>query len=172
MERGLGALRYRLVLAATTAAIAGVLGLGCHHGASNTTGRATPSIEGCWSLEILAEDAQRDSVRSWLPRGTLPAVIELDTAQVDGDRQDDARVAHSWFDGRRESDPFSVWHRFAGDSIRVQRTGALSGLMLRLQAENGGLAGTVVSFTDVAQRDRSGRQQARIEAEPVDCPGG
>lgn len=172
MERGLEALRSRLVIAATTAAIVCVPALGCHHGASNTTSRAAAPIEGCWSLQLLAEGAQRDSVRSWLPRGTLPTVVELDTAKVDGDRQDGARVAHSWFDGRRESDPFSVWHRIAGDSIRVQRAGALSGLMLRLQAEDGGLTGTVVSFTDVEPQDRPARQQTRIAAEPVDCPNG
>lgn len=155
-----------------------VLGLAaCHSGPPRAAPQATTDVHGCWELEVTADGSERDSLRSWLPEGTLPPVLELDTIPAgDAEADEGTYAAYSWFDGRRETAPFSAWQPTEGDSIRVQRTGALSGTMLRLVPSEDGLAGVVVGFTDVRSRGDlstgTGRRQGPVAASPVACPEG
>lgn len=142
----------------------------CHSGSPQTELRSQPTLPGCWSLNLQEDDIERDSVRDWLPRGTLPGVLELDTVVADSTTDEDSYAAYSWFDSRRETDPFSVWTRIPGDSIRVQRSGALSGLMLRMTLASDSLVGAAISFTDVRQLGESSRREAPIVARSVQCP--
>lgn len=157
--------------------VAGVVGLAaCHSPPPRSAPDTTADVRGCWELEVTAEGAQLDSLRTWLPDGTLPPVLELDTVPAaDGDADGTTYAAYSWFDGRRETAPFSAWQPIEGDSIRVQRTGALSGTMLRLTGSRDGLVGIVVGFTDVRPRGDlsggTGRRQGPVAASRVACPG-
>lgn len=143
-------------------------------GTNSTTGEEDVQVSvrdqlpGCWSLRITAQGAQRDSMRSWLPAGSLPSIIELDTTLAESGSRDNVYRAYSWFDDRRESQPFSVWRRAKGDSIRVQRADALSGTMLKLGPSEGKLVGSVVQFTD--RMGSSERRSGPVEADPAECP--
>lgn len=137
-------------------------------------------LPGCWKLRVTAQGAQRDSLRSWLPEGALPSVIELDTTlaesvgsdSVNSDSVYKAR-SHGGYPGRS----FSVWRYTRGDSIRVQRKGALAGTMLELKPTREKLVGSVVVFTDArgigqGRPLRSGefRRRGAVEAVPARCP--
>ena len=125
-------------------------------------------LHGCWKLNLQADGPQRDSIRALM--GSLPSIVELDTARAETTDRDDIYKAHSWFDGRRESRPFSIWRRMDTDSIRVQRAGALAGTMLELHPEAGKLVGNVVAFSDAGMRGESGRRTAALSATSVQCP--
>ncbi len=125
-------------------------------------------LHGCWKLNLQADGAQRDSIRGLM--GALPSIVELDTARAEPTDRDGIYKAHSWFDGRRESRPFSIWRRMGADSIRVQRAGALAGTMLELHPKGGNLVGTVVAFGDAGMRGESSRRTAALSATPVQCP--
>lgn len=143
----------------------------CQPGPPKPAADAEVTPEGCWELDLAVQGAQLDSVRTWLRRGALPPVVELDTTRASGRAAtDSARVAYSWFDGRRETAPFSLWRRMRGDSLLVQQAGARSGLMLRLVHDESGLQGAVVSFSDVGTPDSPTRRHAPVEAVRVDCP--
>lgn len=143
----------------------------CQPGSRESADDTETSPAGCWELDLAAEGAQADSVRNWLPRGTLPPVIELDTARASGQASgDSARAAYSWFNGRREKDPFSLWRPMRGDSLLVQRAGARAGLMLRLVHSENRLEGIVVSFSDIRTQDGDDRSQAAVGATRTDCP--
>lgn len=142
----------------------------CQTEPPRTGTRSRLALAGCWSLELQEDELERDSLREWLPRGTLPGVLELDTAEAGRSGGEERFAAYSWFDGRRETDPFSAWTRISGDSIRVQKPGALSGLMLRLTGTGDTLTGSVVRFTDVRRLDEPGRRRARVRARSVECP--
>lgn len=143
----------------------------CQPGPRESAHDTETSPAGCWELELAAEGTQADSVRNWLPRGTLPPVIELDTARASGQASSEsAKAAYSWFNGRREEDPFSLWRPMRGDSLLVQRAGARAGLMLRLVHSEDRLEGLVVSFTDVRSQNDDDRPQAPVEATRTECP--
>jgi len=125
-------------------------------------------LPGCWTLRITAQGAQRDSLRSWLPAGSLPSIIELDTTLAESASSDSVYKAYSWSNGRRESQPFSVWRPSSDDSIRVQRAGAMSGRMLQISPSNGKFVGSVVEFTD--RLGDSQRRSGPVEAVPTECP--
>lgn len=128
-------------------------------------------LRGCWDLEVEAKGAEMDSLRRWLPAGSLPPVFELDTVEVAGSSpQDSLYRAHSWFNGRRETAPFSVWQPIPADSIRIQQKGALSGLMLRMTPSGRELVGRVVGFSDVRRGNQTDRQNAPVTAGPTACP--
>lgn len=131
------------------------------------------NLPSCWKLELSATGIENDSVRDWLPKGTLPSRIKLDTAlhSSSSERGDSTFVAYSLFDGRHEKNPFSVWTRMRGDSIRVQQAGARTGIMLRLTRSDDRLVGTVNGYSDVgrAGRNRSPRKTP-IAATRVSCP--
>lgn len=147
------------------------LGAGaCQTDPPRTADRSPVALAGCWSLDLREGELERDSLGEWLPRGTLPGVLELDTAEAGRSGSGEEFAAYSWFDSRRETDPFSAWTRISGDSIRVQRSGALSGLMLRLTPAGDSLTGWVVRFTDVRRLDEPGRRRARVVARSVECP--
>jgi hypothetical protein len=129
-----------------------------------------PQLPGCWRLRLTAEGAERDSVRTWLSAGTLPAVLELDTARVSAGG-DAPRRAYSWSNGRRGTEPFSVWRPMEDDALRVQREGATAGLMLDLRRADSLLVGSVVQFTDAGMMGRTPpRREAPVEARAVECP--
>lgn len=125
-------------------------------------------LHGCWKLSLQAEGAQRDSIRARM--GSLPSVVELDTARAEPTGRDGTYKAYSWSNGRRESRPFSVWRRMAADSIRVQRSGALAGTMLHLRPEAEKLVGDVISFGDAGMRGETKRRRAGVSATSVPCP--
>ena len=94
---------------------------------------AAGTVPGCWSLEVTAEGADRDSLRRWLPAGSLPTVLELDTVRVsEGPEGEPVYRARSYFDGRSEQGPFSAWRRIRGDSVLVERPGAMAGVCVGL----------------------------------------
>jgi len=152
---------------------------GCHQleeGTDSTTNEedghvsVQDQLPGCWKLRITARGAQRDSLRSWLPAGSLPSIIELDTARAEPVGSDSVYRAYSWSDGRRESQPFSVWRPMEGDSIRVQRAGALAGTMLHLKPAKDKLIGSVVEFTDTGTLSEPRRRRGAVEAIATQCP--
>lgn len=126
---------------------------------------------GCWALEVTATDTDPDSIRVQTLAATLPPIVELEARPApSGDTDVGPYVAYSWFNGRRESDPFSVWDRTPGDSIRVQREGALAGVMLRLAPSAGRLVGTAVSFGDVSTPSDTSPPRVPVMATRVSCP--
>lgn len=132
---------------------------------------ASGTVHGCWALEVTAEGATRDSVSRWLSAGSLPTVLELDTARVsEGPAGEPVYRARSYFDGRPEEGPFSAWRRISGDSLLVERPGAMTGVSLRLVGDGTALEGVVTAFTDVMEPGRRSRQQAPVRAEPAVCP--
>lgn len=149
------------------------LSTACRTGSPEAGSRAaaTPAVEGCWELEVTAEGAERDSVRTWLPAGELPYMVELDAARREA-AGEEWYAAYSWFDGRRETAPFSVWRRIPGDSILVQRAGALAGLALRLTRSGDELLGNLVGFTDVRTlgNAQSSRREAPVRGTATACP--
>lgn len=157
-------------------ALAVFLALGaCSTGSPDTADAgpaATRGVEGCWALEVTAEGARADSVRSWLPAGEFPGMVELDSEpSADAGQDADWRAAYSWFDGRRETSPFSAWRSFADDSVLVQRPGAMQGMMLRLGRSDDALTGSVVGFTDVRTLgEQPTRRQAPVRGTPTACP--
>lgn len=127
---------------------------------------------GCWSLTVTAEGEEPGTLPSWLPRRSVPEVVELDSARLRPGEEGGPYRAHSWIGGRREGAPFSAWAPIEGsDSLRVERPGALAGLQLRLAPSDGALAGVLVSFTDAVEPGDSGRRTAAARAERVACPG-
>lgn len=147
------------------------LASGCHRPPPVEQGYTQTQLVGCWELELAGTDATRDSVREWLPRQSLPRIVELDTTSVSVPfREDDVRVAHSWFDDARKDRPFSVWHRSRSDSIVVRRAGALAGTELRMANRDGHLAGRVVLYTDAVRPDERRNQAAEIRARRASCP--
>lgn len=124
----------------------------------------------CWELRLTARGAERDSLRAWLPAGSLPSVVELDTTRASGAERDSVYEAYSWAHGRRTSQPFSVWRRLDDGAIRVQRAGALAGTMLHLRPDVGALSGTVVVFRDAEVMGRPTRREGSLEAVRVQCP--
>lgn len=113
----------------------------------------------------------RDSLRRWLPVGSLPTVLELDTVRVSqGAEGEPVYRARSYVDGRAEEGPFSAWRRIRGDSLLVERPGTMAGISLRLVRTGAALEGVVTAFTDVMEPGRRSRQQAPVRAEPAACP--
>ena len=127
-------------------------------------------MHGCWALRLDADGAQRDSLRAWLPAGSLPPIVELDSARAESDDETPVYVAHSWFDTRRESAPFSIWRPLGTDSIRVQRAGAFAGFMLQVGAADTTLVGNVVEFRDVGRTNTSTRRRGPVTMTPTQCP--
>lgn len=132
-------------------------------------------LPGCWKLQLTADSSQVDSVRSWLPEGSLPGVIELDTARAQTSSQGRAYRARSHDGFLRRS--FTIWRRTENDSVRVQREGALEGTMLQLGPTGGRLVGSVISFTDAGGLEEGRslaagtlRRRAPVEATPTTCP--
>jgi hypothetical protein len=133
-------------------------------------------LPGCWGLRVTAEGGQRDSLRSWLPEGSLPAVVEFDTLRAESADSDSVYRARA-HGGGPAGHSFSVWRYSSGDSIRVQRAGALSGTMLELKPAGQKLVGDVVVFTDAQgmsqgqlMRSDDFRRRGPVEAVPVECP--
>jgi len=122
-------------------------------------------VHGCWALRL-----ERDSLHAWLPAGSLPGIVELDSVRAED--TDDARVyaAHSWFGDRRASQPFSVWRPVGADSIRVQRAGALAGIMLQLGTGDDALDGRVIVYRDVGMADASTQRTGPVTMTPTRCP--
>lgn len=135
--------------------------------------RATVShpVQGCWAVEVTAEGPRLDSLRSWLPAGTLPTVLRLDTlrsGRTTGDRK--LYRARSYFDGRLEPGPFAAWRWLEGDSILVERPGAMSGVTLRMTRVDDHLRGTLAVFTDVMEPGQPSRRTSPVRATPASCP--
>jgi hypothetical protein len=127
-------------------------------------------LRGCWKLNLQARGVQRDSLRDWLPAGSLPSIVELDTTRAGPSGQDGVYEAYSWSDSRRSSRPFSVWRPLGPDSIRVQRAGALAGTMLQLRVAEERLVGEVVVYGDAGMGGTPERREGALEATPARCP--
>lgn len=165
--------------------IASAAGLqGCSQTKESATSRSDDGSEqvsfesrlpACWELQVAAESPRRDSLRSWLPEGRLPSVIELDTTLVESAGSDSVYEARSR--GGYSNQPFTTWRYSKGDSIRVERGGAMAGMMLQLKPTGDKLIGSVVAFTDTrgigdGTSLRGGdnpRKRGPIEAMPVEC---
>jgi len=129
---------------------------------------------GCWKLRLTAEGAKRDSLRSRLPSGSLPSIIELDTTRVESAEGDSVYKAHAHGLRPGLTSPFSVWRPSGDDSIRVERPGAMAGTTLQLKPTGDKLVGNVVVFTDAGGMNQSIedlRRRGSVEAVPVECPG-
>ena len=133
-------------------------------------------LPACWELQVAAEGRKRDSLRSWLPEGQLPSVIELDTTLAESASSDSVYKARSR--GGYSSQSFTTWRYSEGDSIRVERSGAMAGMMLQLKPTRDKLIGSVVAFTDArgigdgsSLRMRNPRKRGPVEATPVECRG-
>lgn len=136
-------------------------------------------LPACWELQVAAEGPRRDSLRSWLPEGRLPSVIELDTTLAESASSDSVYEARSR--GGYSNQSFTTWRYSKGDSIRVERGGAMAGMMLQLKPTGDKLTGSVVAFTDTRGRgDETSlngtsmkidapRKRGPIEAIPVEC---
>lgn len=132
----------------------------------------TQRIEGCWELTPAGDGTERERLRRWIEEGALPGVVRLDTARAETAGDGDYRVAWSYVHGRRQRRPLSAWRPVAGDSIRVETPGALSGAVLRLAVGPEILEGTGSVFTDVVEPgERPDARKAPVEARPGDCPG-
>lgn len=127
-------------------------------------------VQGCWALSLQAQGAQRDSLQTWLPAGSLPSTLELDTIRADSAAEPSRYNAYSWFDGRQRQHPFSVWRWMEGDSIRVQHAGALAGTMLQLHAAPDTLDGRVIVYSDVLMPGTPARRAGAVTAVPTQCP--
>lgn len=152
---------------------------GCRHteeGTPPTSQRAerdTVRIQppACYRLQLTSEGAELDSLRAWLPAGALPQIVELDTTRTSPTGEGAVLYdAYSWFDGRRESRPFSVWRHREDGAIRLQRPGALSGTLLDLRPDRGTLSGAVAVYRDAGMRGRPTRREGTVQAVPVSCP--
>lgn len=133
-------------------------------------------LPACWGLQVAAEGPRRDSLRSWLPEGRLPSVIELDTTLAASVSSDSVYEAQSR--GGYSSQPLTTWRYSTGDSIRVERSGAMAGMMLQLKPTGDKLIGSVVAFTDArgigdgsSLKMDTPRRRGPIEATPVECGG-
>lgn len=132
-------------------------------------------VRGCYSLEAAAGDDPGGG--SGLPPGALPRMVELDSAvvgtvRVEGDSARPAYRAHSYLGTRRADHPFNRWTHLPGDSLRVDHSGALAGLVLRLAAADSVLSGTVRGFTDVRGEGEEGDTSPTVvRATPARCPG-
>lgn len=150
---------------------------GCQH-TDGTTGAADRAqrdslrsqVHGCWSLAVTAEGAQHDSLRAWLPAGSLPDIVELDTVRAESSAEAPVYAAHSWVDGRRKDQPFSVWRPHGPDSIRVQRAGALAGVMLQVAPTNDALTGNVIVYRDVSMANTPTQRNGPVRMAPTRCP--
>lgn len=129
------------------------------------------TVQGCWSLELPASQDGADSLGAWLPAGSLPSILQLDTARAatEADAREIYR-ARSYVGRRVAAGPFSAWRWFSGDSILVDRPGALAGLTLRLTRADGHLEGVVTSYTDVMEPGEPTRRSAPVRATPASCP--
>jgi hypothetical protein len=127
-------------------------------------------VHGCWTLRLQAQGTARDSLRAWLPAGSLPALVELDSAREASADEAPVYTAHSWFNDRRGSDPFSVWRPLGPDSIRVQRAGALAGVMLQLGPANDTLSGHVIVYRDVGRSNTTNHRMGPVTMTPARCP--
>lgn len=152
--------------------------LGCRQtnggrGAPSASAQETvlPSrVHGCWALRLDADGAQRDSLRAWLPAGSLPPIVELDTVRADGTGSAQGYAAHSWFGDRRGSQPFSVWRPLGDDAVRVQRAGALAGIMLQVSPADTTLVGNVIVYRDVGMANTSTQRTGPVTMTPTRCP--
>ncbi|MCS3831023.1 hypothetical protein GGP91_003122 [Salinibacter ruber] len=136
-------------------------------------------LPACWELQVAAEGPRRDSLRSWLPEGRLPSVIELDTTLAESAGSDSVYKARSR--GGYASRSPTTWRYSKGDSIRVERGGAMAGMMLQLKPTGDKLIGSVVAFTDTrgigdgpssngtSMKMDAPRKRGPIEAIPVEC---
>lgn len=151
---------------------------GCHQtnggrGAPSASAQETvlPSrVHGCWTLRLKAKGPQRDSLRAWLPAGSLPPTVELDSMRADDMDEAEIYVAHSWFGERRKPQPFSVWRPLGSDSIRVQRAGALAGTMLQVGPAESTLVGHVIVYRDVGMGNTSTQRTGSVTMTPTRCP--
>lgn len=128
-------------------------------------------LPGCWKLRLTAQGAQRDSLRAWLPEGSLPSIIELDTVRAESAQSDSVYRARSY--GGFPGYSFSIWRLSTDGSIRVQRAGALAGTSLQLKPTGEKLLGNVVVFTDTRGLNQSLgdlRRKGPVEAVPAECP--
>lgn len=158
-----------LILASLVACAAnsGAESPGSEHTAATADGFG-PS--GCWAFETQGESVG-DSLQVWLSGEMLPPMVELDTLPTPtGTEATGPYRAFSWFDGRRETSPFNEWQLVGSDSVRIQRTGALSGLMLRMAQREDRLEGRLIAFTDATARGDSGRREVSLSADEVACP--
>ena len=133
-------------------------------------------LPACWELQVAAEGQKRDSLRSWLPEGRLPSIIELDTTLAASASSDSVYKAQSR--GGYSSQSFTTWRYSTGDSIRVERSGAMAGMMLQLKPTGDKLIGSVVAFTDArgigdgsSLKIDTPRRRGPIGATPVECEG-
>jgi hypothetical protein len=136
-------------------------------------------LTACWELQVAAEGPRRDSLRSWLPEGRLPSMIELDTTLAESASSDSVYKARSR--GGYPNQSFTTWRYSEGDSIRVERRGAMAGMMLQLKPTGDKLIGSVVAFADTRGRGDgtslngtsmkmdAPRKRGPIEAIPVEC---
>lgn len=136
-------------------------------------------LPACWELQVAAEGPRRDSLRSWLPEGRLPSMIELDTTLAESASSDSVYKARSR--GGYPNQSFTTWRYSKGDSIRVERGGAMAGMMLQLKPTGDKLIGSVVAFTDTkgigdgpssnvpSMEMDAPRKRGPIEAIPVEC---
>lgn len=147
-------------------------------GATSGSGSEQVSFESrlpaCWKVQVAAEGPRRDSLQSWLPEGRLPSVIELDTTLAESAGSDSVYEARSR--GGYPNQSFTTWRYSKGDSIRVEREGAMAGMMLQLKPTGDTLTGSVVAFTDTRRMGEgtsmnveSPRKRGPIEAIPVEC---
>lgn len=151
--------------------LAGSVLAGCSRPLPEDGARDVPRLHGCWSVEVTATGAAADSVAAWLPDGSLPTVVALDTVERAVSSEGDTLfAARSYYGARQRQVPFSTWRRAPGDSLLVYRPGALAGYTMRLAPENGHLGGVLTSFTDVMEEGRPTQRRAPVRATPASCP--
>jgi hypothetical protein len=137
-------------------------------------------LPSCWEIELVEGESEAGSPRSWIPSGSLPRTLRLDTVRVEKEGEGRASREESF---RAESfgglpgQSFSVWRRTKGDSIRVQQKGALGGVMLQFKIREKQLAGSVIGFKDATGIEKGRklimgklRTRAPIKGEVVECP--
>lgn len=130
------------------------------------------AVAGCWELDVTPGDMPDDSIPSWLAGAGLPTTLVLDTtrASAGGEGGTPVYEAHSYHGMRRESQPFSAWRPLPGDSVMVDRPGALAGFTLRLAPADGDLSGILTSFTDAMEPGRPSRRTTPVRATRASCP--
>ncbi|WP_263841365.1 hypothetical protein [Salinibacter sp.] len=132
-------------------------------------------LPACWKIELIKEEGEAGSGRSWVSGGELPNVIKLDTSEVETGSAEKARRAVSY--GGIPGRSFSVWRFVENDSVRIQEKGALDGIMIQVAPTGESLSGSVIGFKDVTGLEKgrslaSGdmKRRAPIEGMPAKCP--
>jgi hypothetical protein len=137
-----------------------------------------PGPAGCYTLRVAGDTVGGEGAGD-VPPGLLPRILVLDTARlphpavVDGEERS-AYAAHAFVGSRRQDHPFNRWVEPPGDSVRVDHTGAMAGVILRLAVTEEGLSGGARTFGDVMDgpEAEAGDGTFGVRGVRTSCPGG